>query len=121
MAKPMRRSADGLGGEPCTRSTWCRDASPGSSSRYIAFDSSTATMTSWPRVSRLLWSKVSRCGSCSRLCEPGMTPDRKSTRLNSSHLVTSYAVFCLKKKMGNLGICNDFYDNDRLLDNPAVL
>src|SRR5256885_3255562 len=24
--------------------------------------------------------------------------DRKSTRLNSSHLVISYAVFCLKKK-----------------------
>src|SRR5688500_19453910 len=24
-------------------------------------------------------------------------PDRKSTRLNSSHLVISYAVFCLKK------------------------
>src|SRR5256885_5524491 len=35
----------------------------------------------------------------------GVTPrrrqvqsDRKSTRLNSSHLVISYAVFCLKKK-----------------------
>src|SRR5256885_8666274 len=28
--------------------------------------------------------------------EPG--GDRKSTRLNSSHLVISYAVFCLKKK-----------------------
>src|SRR5256885_973141 len=27
-----------------------------------------------------------------------MNPDRKSTRLNSSHLVISYAVFCLKKK-----------------------
>src|SRR5256885_17259742 len=27
-------------------------------------------------------------------------PDRKSTRLNSSHLVISYAVFCLKKKKG---------------------
>src|SRR5688500_19112385 len=27
--------------------------------------------------------------------------DRKSTRLNSSHLVISYAVFCLKKKMKN--------------------
>src|SRR2546426_9263306 len=26
--------------------------------------------------------------------------DRKSTRLNSSHLVISYAVFCLKKKIG---------------------
>src|SRR5256885_10365126 len=28
-------------------------------------------------------------------------PDRKSTRLNSSHLVISYAVFCLKKKKNN--------------------
>src|SRR5205807_10130977 len=32
--------------------------------------------------------------------EPDVKPleDRKSTRLNSSHLVISYAVFCLKKK-----------------------
>src|ERR1039457_7157492 len=30
-------------------------------------------------------------------CAPSPT-DRKSTRLNSSHLVISYAVFCLKKK-----------------------
>src|SRR5260221_9374556 len=29
--------------------------------------------------------------------------DRKSTRLNSSHTVISYAVFCLKKKQGGLG------------------
>src|SRR2546426_5898530 len=28
----------------------------------------------------------------------GVRSDRKSTRLNSSHLVISYAVFCLKKK-----------------------
>src|SRR5256885_16833259 len=28
----------------------------------------------------------------------GYIRDRKSTRLNSSHLVISYAVFCLKKK-----------------------
>src|SRR2546426_7240044 len=28
--------------------------------------------------------------------------DRKSTRLNSSHLVISYAVFCLKKKKNHL-------------------
>src|SRR5256885_10623824 len=27
-----------------------------------------------------------------------ISKDRKSTRLNSSHLVISYAVFCLKKK-----------------------
>src|SRR2546426_9115813 len=34
------------------------------------------------------------------LRRPGVTwqSDRKSTRLNSSHLVISYAVFCLKKK-----------------------
>src|SRR5256886_8122364 len=28
----------------------------------------------------------------------GLGPDRKSTRLNSSHSQISYAVFCLKKK-----------------------
>src|SRR5690625_6326294 len=29
---------------------------------------------------------------------PGTSVDRKSTRLNSSHVAISYAVFCLKKK-----------------------
>src|SRR5437899_8078125 len=35
--------------------------------------------------------------------EPRLTrrTDRKSTRLNSSHLGISYAVFCLKKKKSN--------------------
>src|SRR5256885_6967907 len=32
------------------------------------------------------------------LADLGYELDRKSTRLNSSHLVISYAVFCLKKK-----------------------
>src|SRR5439155_22310892 len=31
--------------------------------------------------------------------EFGQSRDRKSTRLNSSHVATSYAVFCLKKKI----------------------
>src|SRR5256885_6455755 len=31
-----------------------------------------------------------------------LAQDRKSTRLNSSHLVISYAVFCLKKKKMNI-------------------
>src|SRR5256885_5307753 len=51
-----------------------------------------------------------RKGRVSRPASPGLIPryalewcslvhqDRKSTRLNSSHLVISYAVFCLKKK-----------------------
>src|SRR5947208_8165955 len=33
--------------------------------------------------------------------------DRKSTRLNSSHQIISYAVFCLKKKKRNKKQCND--------------
>src|SRR3989442_2871804 len=45
--------------------------------------------------------KVGRSGS-GRLREPGdqgcPAGDRKSTRLNSSHVRISYAVFCLKKK-----------------------
>src|SRR5690242_21430933 len=32
------------------------------------------------------------------------TKDRKSTRLNSSHMSISYAVFCLKKKADQLDI-----------------
>src|SRR5690606_41792180 len=32
------------------------------------------------------------------ICRAGQPPDRKSTRLNSSHVKISYAVFCLKKK-----------------------
>src|SRR5256886_11443185 len=31
-------------------------------------------------------------------------PDRKSTRLNSSHSQISYAVFCLKKKKKNIRV-----------------
>src|SRR3712207_6998814 len=33
------------------------------------------------------------------------SPDRKSTRLNSSHANISYAVFCLKKKNYSLPLC----------------
>src|SRR5438034_3591690 len=42
---------------------------------------------------------ASRRLSAERLrCRGTSTSDRKSTRLNSSHTVISYAVFCLKKK-----------------------
>src|SRR5690625_6450765 len=33
-----------------------------------------------------------------------ITRDRKSTRLNSSHVASSYAVFCLKKKIATASI-----------------
>src|SRR5438552_18217407 len=39
------------------------------------------------------------CRSGSRSAEHAVPADRKSTRLNSSHQIISYAVFCLKKKI----------------------
>src|SRR5687768_18154950 len=39
---------------------------------------------------------IGRCGR--QYCSASWLPDRKSTRLNSSHGYISYAVFCLKKK-----------------------
>src|SRR2546426_9263514 len=43
----------------------------------------------------LTWQTGSSVG---HLTDWSLGVDRKSTRLNSSHLVISYAVFCLKKK-----------------------
>src|SRR5258708_9618126 len=46
------------------------------------------------------------------LCRPARTDlkrhrlDRKSTRLNSSHQIISYAVFCLKKKNLETALCS---------------
>src|SRR5215467_14867774 len=45
-----------------------------------------------PRSCSSIWCQDPRRPRCCRR-------DRKSTRLNSSHLVISYAVFCLKKKI----------------------
>src|SRR5690606_40033259 len=57
-----------------------------------------------PRRARLADSARSRdtaprhSGSCCSCYRSPRPPDRKSTRLNSSHVKISYAVFCLKKK-----------------------
>src|SRR5690554_7029387 len=42
--------------------------------------------------------KISRTGNCVDISPIFAAEDRKSTRLNSSHVRISYAVFCLKKK-----------------------
>src|SRR5207249_5823685 len=44
------------------------------------------------------WPKGHDWKSCVPQGTEGSNPDRKSTRLNSSHVSISYAVFCLKKK-----------------------
>src|SRR5437660_7301279 len=55
----------------------------------------------------LIWlaveNRMSFCGTKAHAEKNQMTlhiRDRKSTRLNSSHVAISYAVFCLKKKSG---------------------
>src|SRR5690554_7464527 len=50
------------------------------------------------------------CGNTLFLTKETKTKDRKSTRLNSSHVRISYAVFCLKKKKSkNLERFSDFF------------
>src|SRR5256885_12961892 len=44
--------------------------------------------------------------------------DRKSTRLNSSHLVISYAVFCLKKKKKTFTLLYNLYTPHTLRSHP---
>src|SRR2546421_8562152 len=46
---------------------------------------------------------------------PAGTPDRKSTRLNSSHDQISYAVFCFKKKKKKQRIDHNFYSAQYML------
>src|SRR5258708_27469674 len=55
------------------------------------------------KVSKILDSKLDRHFKAGNVlhylvCWTGYKGDRKSTRLNSSHQIISYAVFCLKKK-----------------------
>src|SRR5256885_7979580 len=47
----------------------------------------------------LMAEPMKTAGSHAGFRATGTYQDRKSTRLNSSHLVISYAVFCLKKKI----------------------
>src|SRR3989442_9226441 len=48
---------------------------------------------------------------------PDLNLDRKSTRLNSSHVRISYAVFCLKKKKKNI---TSYVDNISIPDQLEV-
>src|SRR5437588_7817243 len=45
--------------------------------------------------------------------DPQFGKDRKSTRLNSSHTVISYAVFCLKKKKRNSNMEGTHLQNEK--------
>src|SRR5256885_11943492 len=65
----------------------------------------------WKQSCSLIWFGAMRaaCLSVPRAAQR----DRKSTRLNSSHLVISYAVFCLKKKTVSTTTMPDAYTTPR--------
>src|SRR3712207_8184702 len=52
----------------------------------------------WEELSRDINDRIDRTQSFFPCHRKSLLPDRKSTRLNSSHANISYAVFCLKKK-----------------------
>src|SRR5690625_6479443 len=83
----------------------CRDPSP----KGPSVRSTVGGTRSQPRC------RLIRYAARSRRCSPGgKSPrgrDRKSTRLNSSHVAISYAVFCLKKKKKKIKLIKMKYRN----------
>src|SRR5437588_1100140 len=77
--------------------------SPIPSSSFTASVACTSPITpgSTPRTPASLQLGTRPGGGGEGYRQRGGCPDRKSTRLNSSHTVISYAVFCLKKKKKN--------------------
>src|SRR5438067_6873180 len=71
---------------------WSRSIDPLSlSSHFVAVDGGDRVAAGRPGVRRAL-------RTAEHPVPEQQEPDRKSTRLNSSHVSISYAVFCLKKK-----------------------
>src|SRR5438552_7342909 len=69
--------------------------------------------TAWPATCSATWP--------TRWSKPArrvLATDRKSTRLNSSHQIISYAVFCLKKKKNDTIVTDAIDSGD---DEPLVV
>src|SRR5437899_7433928 len=86
---PTRRSSD-LRASASTPGT---TTGPPAEREYAVEPVGDATM-----MPSALYAPTSSPSTATRNRTTRATPDRKSTRLNSSHLGISYAVFCLKKK-----------------------
>src|SRR5207253_9907543 len=89
---PTRRSSD-LGGVPAPDDLWAAPDPRGCDPICVGADAALGQHA----VERV-WELVDPRLGVSELQPPG-DRDRKSTRLNSSHVAISYAVFCLKKKI----------------------
>src|SRR5439155_25669497 len=86
---PTRRSSD-LQDPPCPRAEAHVSGRPGRGTAGIP--QRNQRMGERPCLSAVVNRRARR------RARRGSHRDRKSTRLNSSHVATSYAVFCLKKK-----------------------
>src|SRR5690606_40000013 len=90
---PTRRSSDLERGNLTVAQSWFRDSEQG----ILTADGTAARIV----IDRSTFSRLGTCegsGGCAHSIYTGEYGDRKSTRLNSSHVKISYAVFCLKKK-----------------------
>src|SRR3712207_8486912 len=76
------------------------DLCPGLGRRQCQFIASCLGLR--PPLSPAASGAAGGAGCCAAVSSGG---DRKSTRLNSSHANISYAVFCLKKKIGRAHVC----------------
>src|SRR5439155_4006373 len=86
---PTRRSSD----------LWCCAASRTSRRRPRLVRKCSATSPRRARRPCCCWSRERAHRPIRSSRAERLRSDRKSTRLNSSHVATSYAVFCLKKKI----------------------
>src|SRR5699024_12518304 len=89
---PTRRSSDLAIASQRSISNWVADF--GSSEIGFTFDANEMGADPWTGMEKM-WQQSPLKYACN-----ARTPilDRKSTRLNSSHVSISYAVFCLKNK-----------------------
>src|SRR5258708_24929087 len=75
---------------------WWRQQSPNAQDRYATLGPLVSVMLFLAAIIVAFW--YLRNEELEREQESVKREDRKSTRLNSSHQIISYAVFCLKKK-----------------------
>src|SRR5437899_10240332 len=98
----METTFDLEGSFPCGRvGEWlkpadCKSAAPCGLRRFESFPVHQALVCGDNRKPQ--GNRIQRCSSAVQFGAQAPLRDRKSTRLNSSHLGISYAVFCLKKK-----------------------
>src|SRR6266496_2759900 len=79
-----------------------------------------STLFPYTTLFRSRGTRATACSSCRSLGVARQPRDRKSTRLNSSHVEISYAVFCLKKKNNHDIVGGDRPSVDLEAEAPVV-